>query len=331
VRSRWASTDAAALLAAGLLACGEPPVVNDAAGLLGPVAADAIELQHRYLRADHGIDYRVETVRDAPDLDRLAVARFEELRVGTAGRGGRGLLLLVDAERDEVRLEVGRALEGTYTDAFVAYIQQRQMVPFFRAGQIGDGILAATELIVARAHEGRDGIADLGVEGSGGGGARTRAGLGAGPDDTFRRGAEVAAGDTPEAAVDAYFAAMRDRNGRADLELYSAATRRFLAGRVLTGAQMDNLVRAYRDCRAEPSRAAPDGARAVVRYAVEDRACAPWLLVREDGSWRIDLAAASHAFRFGRDNGWHLSAAGALGPYAFAFEDWRFDARGYPR
>ena len=35
----------------------------------------------------------------------------------------------------------------------VAYIEQRQMVPFFRAERIADGILATTELIVAQANE----------------------------------------------------------------------------------------------------------------------------------------------------------------------------------
>jgi hypothetical protein len=40
-----------------------------------------------------------------------------------------------------------------FTEAFVAYLEQRQMAPFFRENRVADGILAATELIVARAED----------------------------------------------------------------------------------------------------------------------------------------------------------------------------------
>jgi uncharacterized protein len=63
------------------------------------------------------------------------------------------LLLVIDTELDRVRLEVSTSLEGVYTDAFVAYVQNRQMVPFFQSGRVADGIIATTELIVVRAQE----------------------------------------------------------------------------------------------------------------------------------------------------------------------------------
>jgi uncharacterized protein len=98
---------------------------------------------------------------------------------------------------------------------------------------------------------------------------------------------------------------------------------------VLTPAQMDNVARAYRHCAAGTLRLGDDGRRGVVRYAIERRECAPFLLEREDGRWRIDFATAAHAIRFGRSNAWHL-VRGQEGPYAFAFEDWTFDRHGYP-
>jgi hypothetical protein len=63
---------------------------------------------------------------------------------------------------------------------------------------------------------------------------------------------------------------------------------------------------------------------------VRERVCAPWLLVREDGRWRLDLASASRAIRFGRSNAWRFEA-GAPAEYAFAFDDWSFDRHGFPR
>lgn len=345
--TRWASTSAARLAAALSLCAGialvlrgplgealapGPEWVRDEAVLLEAAHRAAIESQHTFLRSDHGIDYRVETVRGAGDLDTYAAVRFRALEIGRAGRGGRGLLLVIDAETDQVRLEVGRALEGSFPDAFVAWLEQRQMVPFFQAGRVGDGILAASELLVARVQQeqARGGFAELPAQGSGGAGARTRARLGEAPDPAGRRGPEVAPGDTPEAAVSAYLEAMRTRNADPDLGLYSAATRAMLARWVVTPAQMDTLARTYGACRAEPAYVDASGERAVVRYPLEARHCAPWFLMREQGRWRLDLATASAAIRFGRDNSWHF-APGASHPYAFAFTDWRLDRNGFPR
>jgi uncharacterized protein len=123
---------------------------------------------------------------------------------------------------------------------------------------------------------------------------------------------------------------MRRRNTRPDLDLYSRATRELLADRVMTPAQMDGVARVYRACRAEPVRIDATGEHAVLRYPPGARPCSPWLLLREDDGWRLDLATASRAIRFGRDNSWRF-AAGAPADYAFAFSDWSFDAHGFPK
>ncbi len=307
-----------------------PATVRDEARLLSLEQRASIEAQHRFLFTDHDVDYRVETVSGVDDLDAFAARRFAELGVGAGSRSGRGLLLVIDAERDAVRLEVGRSLEGSFPDAFVAYVERRQLVPFFRAGRVGDGVLAATELLVGRIQGVRTSIEwhdDGGVAGSAGGGARAEAQLGRGDDGALRRGPEVAAASTPEGSVRAYLDAMRARNGNADLDLYDSATRVFLRARVLTAAQMDSVSRTYRACHPEPARIS--GKRAVIRYAPRERVCAPFFLLLGDGRWRLDLEAASRAIRFGRSNAWRVERS-AASPYAFAFEDWKFDANGFP-
>jgi len=103
-----------------------------------------------------------------------------------------------------------------------------------------------------------------------------------------------------------------------------------LADRVVTPAQMDAINRTYRSCRPEPTRVDARGRRAVIRYGVEQRRCAPWLLVREDDRWRLDLVESQRAIRFGAGNAWHF-AERPEGPYAFAFSDWRLDRNGFPR
>lgn len=329
----------AAVLAVAMLtllaACSESTVatVEDGAGLLAPAEIARIESFHRLLLADHDIDYQVVTRANAGDLSRAAIDAFAERRVGAASLSGRGLLLLVDPVQNRIRLEVGTALEGVYVDAFVAYLEQRQMVPFFQRNRIADGILATSELIVDRAlrAERQSGFAGeswaTNPGSAAGGGASADARIGQAPAATTSGPDIIAAADSPSAVVNAYLAAMAARNSNPDASIFSAATRRMLANWVVTPAQMDTLVRSYRSCHAEAAQIAAE--LAVIRYAPHERACAPWFLIREEGAWRLDLTMMQSAIRFGRDNAWHF-ASGAHHPYAFAFRDWRFDANGFP-
>lgn len=311
------------------VACGsEAPVVLDAPGLLTAEERSSIAQQHELLLRDHDVDYRIEIASDVDDLSRHAVARFAKLGVGSRSGAGHGLLLVLDPVHDRVRLEVGQRLEGVFSDAFVAYLEERQMVPFFRADRVADGILAMTELIVTHAQQSGP-IDVVGSRASAGGGAARPAALGAGSDDSFRNGPDVDARGTPEETLEAYLAAMRRRNGNAALDLYTAATREMLGDRVVTAGQMDAIAAAYRRCKAETTRIDDDGRRAVIRYPTEERACAPWFLTREDDRWRLDLLTSQRLIRFGAGNAWRF-ASGPEEGYAFAFADWRLDHNGFP-
>lgn len=311
-------------------------LVVDEAELMTSAERDRLAEYHDYLLQDHDIDYRVATGRGLGDINAAAVRRFETLVDSGRSARGRGLLLLVDAEQDLVRLEVSYALEGVFPDAFVAYVERRQMTPFFARDRVADGILAATELIVTRAQRA---AAAAGFEGeawtpgSGGAGATAAARLGAGAEPTAPRAAGTAspaAGDGPRDTLAAYFAAMDARNADPELDLYTPATREMLRGWAVTPAQMDNIVRSYRACHDEAPRFGPEGRRAVIRYPVAERSCAPWFFEKLAGAWRLDLTMMQRAIRFGRSNAWRLEP-GVRHPYGFAFEDWRFDAHGFPR
>ena len=315
-------------------AAADPRLVDDQAGLLSQEQRDRISLHHGYLLADHGIDYRLVTVSDAGDIVAFGSERFKRLGVGDLSEEGRGLLLVIDPSQDRVRLEVGHALEGVYTDAFVAYIEQRQMVPFFQADRIADGILATTELIVAQAQDATASSGfDMapGVSGSGGAGATAPARIGEPEAEAPRReGPAVAAGTSPAETLEAYFDRMEARDGSADLDLYTGATRQMLEDWVMTPAQMDNVLRTYRSCAPEPARLSPDRLHAVIRYAPLDRRCSPWFFALEQGKWKLDLTLMQESIRFGRDNSWRF-ANGVPGEYEFAFVDWAFDRHGFPK
>lgn len=320
----------AAIVGIGLLvgACapretGVTAFVEDQAELLTAADESSISSWHAALLDQYDIDYRVLTVESANDLSALAVRRFEAGQVGRQSRTGRGLMLVVDAAGQRVRLEVSRELEGVFVDSFVSFVEREQMAPFFAAGRLGDGIVATSELIAARA---QTAIEDGELVGhkvdasSAGAGAESRATTGGGYERPLARtSVDTRARPAPLETVAAYVAAMAAHEASADLDLYTADTQQMLAGHVVTRAQMDNLVRTYRAC--PPPRARIEDEVAVVDHPGESGGCAPWLLrLGADARWRLDLVTMQRALRFDTRNRWQVAVPEALGDFAFAFE-----------
>jgi uncharacterized protein len=311
-----------------LVACGGPQPktspIDDSAALLTADEEAVLEDWQTALLGQYDIDFRVRTVQSAGDLGRLAAETFAESGVGSRSRTGRGLLLVIDAGGERARLEVARPLEGIFVDSFVAYVEREQMVPFFRDGRVGEGIVAAAELIVGRAEQGLA-RAEFDERET----AATSAGAGAEVDAMLDEGAErpmadratdTQAAETPADTVVAYLAAMAAHDGEAALDLYTPKSRAMLGNRVVTRAQMDNVVRTYVDCPL-PEVLIDDDA-AVLQYPADARTCAPWLLRADDeGRWQLDLAAMQRAFRFDTRNHWRVADRAALGAYEFAFAE----------
>ena len=309
----------------------QPDLVIDAAQLFEPEQEQRLELFHGLLLDDHDIDYRVMTLAGAPDINALAATVYDEEAIGRASSRAYGLLLLVDAASRTVRLEVGYGLEGFFPDAFVAYIENRQMLPFFEASRVSDGILATTELIVDRAQRyalGETALDESWLSGTGGAGATARVGQHTLPDSPAPTGPGRPA-RSPEETLARYLEAMANRNSDPSLTIYTPQTRAMLRDWVMTPAQMDNVVSSYRRCRAQATRYDQTGQLAVIRYPIPQRRCAPWFFHRNGEAWQLDLTMMSEAVRFGRDNSWHFSR-GVRHPYEFAFADWRFDRNGFP-
>ena len=307
--------------------------VDDQAAALAPAERTRIEEYHAALRRTHDIDYRVLAIGAGADLERTAHDYFEDTRGGSVSASGRGLLLVIDTMSERVRLEVSTSLEGVYTDTFVAYVQSRQMAPFFAAGRVADGILATTELIVGRAQEADSGAAFAPPmpARSMGGGASVAAAIGTASDpseELKQQSQRVNAGGLdPLQVVETYHERMAKRDARADLSLYSSATVAMLRDWVVTAAQMDNVARTYRACTVDGVRTRND--TAVVRYRVVQRQCAPYFLRREDDAWKLDLTTLSSSVRFNHENQWRFQTP-LPDDYAFAFEDWRIDRYGFP-
>ena len=312
----------------------EQILVIDKASLLNQEQINGIASYHSAILDAYDIDFRVVTTTGIEDINLHSVKRFEELQVGTFSKTGRGLLLVVDPENDLVRMEIGRSLEGVYTDAFVAYIEQRQMVPFFQANRVADGILATTELLAGRANEAIQGeefdpVTVAGFEKSSGAGAKSRAGIATGYQRPEGSGqTDSSANGGPLLVVQAYHRVMESGNARSDLSIFTRATQQMMKDWIVTPAQMRNMVNTYRKCSKTEVRI--QGNYGVVRYELSKRQCSPYFLQRENGAWKLDLTMMSDAIRFNHKNQWHF-AMNVDHPYGFAFSDWRFDQHGFPR
>lgn len=335
--NRLCTITGALTVLAGLLACSGDrlPLVQDGAGLLTEAQRRELEVHHQFLLLDHDIDYRVVTSSEGGDIDLAALELFDSLSAGTRSDRGRGLLLLLDSKRQEVRLEVGYALEGTFPDAFVAYVEQRQMVPFFVENRISDGILASTELVVDRAQRASENASwddEIWMAGSGGAGAsastRTAPGFTTRPASTTD--SPVPATDrSPQEVVAVYLDAMGRRDNSPELDIYTPESRSMMREWLITPAQMDQVARTYAGCSREELRYSHSSDRAVIRYPIAQRQCAPWFLILGGEGWQLDLTMQQKAIRFGRSNAWHFDLSRPH-PYGFAFEDWVLDGSGFP-
>ena len=131
------------------------------------------------------------------------------------------------------------------------------------------------------------------------------------------------------ATVVAYLDAMDRRDNNPELSIYTAESRAMLRDWLVTPAQMDQVVRAYGACSQSTVFYSTGRDRAVVRYALSKRECAPWFLSQGTAGWQLDLTMLQRVVRFGRGNAWHFDLSQSH-PYEFAFEDWQFDANGFP-
>ncbi|KAA6343034.1 hypothetical protein EZS27_009252 [termite gut metagenome] len=85
------------------------------------------------------------------DIEGFAVKLFEEWGIGKKNVDN-GLLILFVLDKRSVRFEVGYGLEGVLPDAICKRIQMQTMIPEFKNGNYGAGILAGVDRIVSIVH-----------------------------------------------------------------------------------------------------------------------------------------------------------------------------------
>jgi uncharacterized protein len=99
----------------------------------------------------------VDTFKPYGDIREYAVKMFENRGRGIGQKGkDNGLLILLAVQDRQVWVEVGYDLEEFITDGYAGELSRKVMVPEFRSGAYGAGLLAGVTRIATRIAERRN-------------------------------------------------------------------------------------------------------------------------------------------------------------------------------
>jgi uncharacterized protein len=150
---------------AQLASAQEPPPeltqpINDFAKVIDASSARAMDSLIRSLQQASGDVVTVATIRTfAPyaTVQEYAVRMFENRGRGIGEKGkDNGVLVLLAVDDRAVWIEVGYDLEQFITDGFAGETSRQHMVPEFRRGRYGPGLLAGVSRVISRIAEGRN-------------------------------------------------------------------------------------------------------------------------------------------------------------------------------
>ena len=134
--------------------------VNDFAGVVDAASAARMDELIRSLQRASGdvvVVATVDTYKPYGDIREYAVKMFENHGRGIGEKGrDNGLLILLAVEDRQVWVEVGYDLEEFVTDGFAGETSRKVMIPEFRRGSYGAGLLAGVSRIAGRIAERRN-------------------------------------------------------------------------------------------------------------------------------------------------------------------------------
>lgn len=147
---------------AGLCDAAEPAIpkpegfVNDLANVIPPETEQRLTALLEELQEKTGAEIAVLTVETTAPLDDFGYA----MRVADAWKPGRkkedtGIVFLVAVRDRKLRILVGYGLEGILPDGLVGEIEDREIVPPFRAGRYEGGIWDGVRALAFRIADAR--------------------------------------------------------------------------------------------------------------------------------------------------------------------------------
>ena len=142
----------AALSIAGSAAAQDVPKndgwVTDLAGLLTPEQEQQLEARMESFRRGSGHDIALLTVKSLGNepIERYALRVAREWKLGSVEKNDGALLVVAKADR-EMRIEVGRGLEGTLPDIICGRIIRDVLTPAFQRGDFAGGLREGVEAL----------------------------------------------------------------------------------------------------------------------------------------------------------------------------------------
>jgi uncharacterized protein len=128
--------------------------VNDFASVIDGDTEAQLDALIRKLQAASGdviVVATVKTFQPAADIRTYANEMFENHGKGIGQKGkDNGMLVVLAVDDRQVWAEVGYDLEGIITDGFAGATSRDTMVPFFRSGNYGGGLLAGATAFAQR-------------------------------------------------------------------------------------------------------------------------------------------------------------------------------------
>lgn len=319
--------------------------IEDKAALFDNDQKSGLEEYHNWVLENYDIDIRVITLREQVDIDLYAAKTFTSENVGSFSSTFKGLLFIIDTFAGQVRIEVSGNLESVFTDAFINYIERNQMVPFFEAERLADGVFATTELIRIRAADAVDGKEfDLSnFKGSSGGGAKTAIKIKKekkkDPNGNSSKAGnlkniaikQVYAADTPEESLRRMFKSYT-KNEMGNWDVLTPESRKHLQEKISTPAQRMNTVKRFDKCEIDEVVYSEDGRHAVLLYDLAQRECDPFVFEKgDDNKWRVDLNTIGDALGHTYGNIWYIHferfEQSGFAKYMFGFN--KFSIRRY--
>ena len=131
--------------------------VNDFAHVIDADSARELDRRIRALETttrDSIVVVTVDSYAPYGSIEEYAVKLFEHAGIGQRSQDNGALIVMAVKER-RVRIEVGYGLEEFITDGFAGDTIRQAMLPEFRSGRYGAGLLAGTTRVIARIAEKR--------------------------------------------------------------------------------------------------------------------------------------------------------------------------------
>ncbi len=287
----------------------------DLAGVMPEDVAEEIDETGRSLRDAFDIDF---VVIIAPSLGRQDIASFAariftQWRIGKSTQGKKGVLILIDWQSKQVKIEIGYDLEAVFTDQYVGQVEREILDEFLEQADWRKGFLATIENFVYRIYHMQErgvnvkGIKEQSEIGyySGGAGAKGRFDFGAALNRPLPQIPQAikqyfSAQPTPELAFRRYleFCARNMRDYTVDL--FNERTKAFFRHWTTTTGQRRAEARAWDGVSYEVRQ---NGKWAVVFHPDDDymkmAKLPPYFIEKTDKGWQMDLDAMARGIVFG--------------------------------